>query len=148
YETRMSRISTRFNVGGKERFTRSSELITVLLADFSKASETFLASNTFNDEKLTLPRHDSVPYWQGSGNNYAFEDVSRINVKTSSGNEVEIKGVIGVMFDRQALGVANLNRRVTTNYNPKAEFYTNFYKFEAGYYNDLSENFVVFFIGE
>ena len=148
YEARISRISTLFNVEGKERFTPPSDLITVLLADFSKASETFLASNTFNDEKVTLPRHDSVPYWQGSGESYAFEDVSQINVKTSSGKDVEIGGVVGVMFDRQALGVTNLNRRVTTNYNPKAEFYTNFYKFDAGYYNDLSENFVLFFIGE
>lgn len=55
-------------------------------------------------------------------------------------------GILGVMFDRDALGVSNLNRRVTTNYNPKAEFYTNFYKFEAGYFNDMNENFVVFFV--
>lgn len=147
YGARVSRISTLFNVEGKERFTPGNETITVLLADFSKASETFLASNTFNDEKVTLPKHDVVPYWQGSGKDYAFGDVSKINVKTSSGNEVEMTGIVGVMFDRDALGVTNLNRRVTTNYNPKAEFYTNFYKFDAGYYNDLSENFVVFFVG-
>ncbi len=147
YGARVSRISTLFNVEGKERFTPASETITVLLADFSKASETFLASNTFNDEKVTLPAHDVVPYWQGSGVDYAFDEVSKINVKTSSGNDVEMSGIIGVMFDRDALGVTNLNRGVTTNYNPKAEFYTNFYKFDAGYYNDLSENFVVFFVG-
>lgn len=147
YGARVSRISTLFNVEGKERFTPANETITVLLADFSKASETFLASNTFNDEKVTLPAHDVVPYWQGSGVDYAFDEVSKINVKTSSGNDVEMSGIIGVMFDRDALGVTNLNRRVTTNYNPKAEFYTNFYKFDAGYYNDLSENFVVFFVG-
>lgn len=147
YGARISRISTLFNVEGKERFTPANETITVLLADFSKASETFLASNTFNDEKVTLPKHDVVPYWQGSGTDYSFDEVSKIDVKTSSGNEVEMDGIIGVMFDRDALGVTNLNRRVTTNYNPKAEFYTNFYKFDAGYYNDLSENFVVFFVG-
>ena len=55
-------------------------------------------------------------------------------------------GIIGVIFDRDALGVSNLQRRVTTNYNAKAEFYTNFYKFDAGYFNDLNENFVVFFV--
>lgn len=147
YGSRVSRISTLFNVEGKERFTPASEIITVLLADFSKASETFLASNTFNDEKVTLPAHDVVPYWQGSGVDYSFDEVSQINVKTSTGNVVEMDGILGVMFDRDALGVTNLNRRVTTNYNPKAEFYTNFYKFDAGYYNDLSENFVVFFVG-
>ena len=148
YKVRMGRISTLFNVEGKERFTPSDSLITVLLADFSKASETFLASNTFNEEKVTLPQHDAIPYWQGSGDDYSFESVSSINVKTSSGNVVNMTGIIGAMFDRQALGVSNMSRRVTTNYNPKAEFYTNFYKFDAGYFNDLSENFVVFFIGE
>lgn len=147
YGSRVSRISKLFNVEGKERFTPANEIITVLLADFSKASETFLASNTFNDEKVTLPAHDVVPYWQGSGVDYSFDEVSQINVKTSTGNVVEMDGILGVMFDRDALGVTNLNRRVTTNYNPKAEFYTNFYKFDAGYYNDLSENFVVFFVG-
>lgn len=146
YQNRLSRISTLFNVEGKERFTPESDLLTVLLADFSKASETFLASKTYNDEKVALPKHDTVPYWQGSGEGYLFADVSSIDVKTSSGHEVKASGILGVMFDRQALGVSNLNRRVTTNYNPKAEFYTNFYKFDAGYYNDLSENFVVFFI--
>lgn len=148
YRSRMGRVSTLFNVDGKERFTPEQDQMTVLLADFSKASETFLASNTFNSERVALPQHDSVPYWQGSGADYGFDSVSTINVKTSSGNNVEMGGILGVIADRQSLGVTNLNRRVTTNYNPKAEFYTNFYKFDAGYYNDLSENFVVFFIGE
>lgn len=148
YRSRMGRISTLFNVEGKERFTPASEQLTVLLADFSKASETFLASNTFNQDRVALPDHDTVPYWQGSGENYSFDSVSSINVVTSSGSQVAMDGILGIMADRQAVGVTNLDRRVTTNYNPKAEFYTNFYKFDAGYYNDLSENFVVFFIGE
>lgn len=148
YRSRMGRISTLFNVEGKERFTPVSEQLTVLLADFSKASETFLASNTYNQERVALPQHDAVPYWQGSGEDYGFDSVSSINVNTASGSAVNMGGILGVIADRQAIGVTNLNRRVTTNYNPKAEFYTNFYKFDAGYYNDLSENFVVFFIGE
>ena len=96
---------------------------------------------------VALPKHETVPYWQGSGTGYSFDDVSTINVKTASKADVNIKGILGVIFDRDALGVSNLDRRVTTNYNPRAEFYTNFYKFDAGYYNDLSENFVLFFIG-
>lgn len=146
YQDRISKISTLFNVGGKERFTPRSQQHVVLLSDFSKASEAYLLSNTFNEERVVLPSHESVPYWQGSGTAYGFSDVSKINVKTSSGAEVEMGGILGIIFDRDALGVTNLNRRVTTNYNPKAEFYTNFYKFDAGYYNDLDENFVVFFV--
>lgn len=150
YRSRMGRISTLFNVEGKERFTPINLQMTVLLADFAKAAETFLSSNTYNAERVALPEHDAVPYWQGSGETYAFDDVSKVNVKTAgtSAKAVEMSGILGIIADRNAVGVSNLDRRVTTNYNPKAEFYTNFYKFDSGYYNDLSENFVVFFIGE
>lgn len=147
YSDRMARISTLFNVGGKERFSPKDLQHIVLLSDFAKASETFLLSNAQNQDRVTLPDHETVPYWQGSGTAYEFGEVSKINVKTASGDTVELPGVIGVIFDRQALGVSNLDRRVTTNYNPKAEFYTNFYKFDAGFFNDLDENFVVFFLG-
>ena len=147
YSDRMSKISTLFNVEKAERFTPKDLQHIVLLSDFAKASETFLASNTQNAEMVALPKHETVPYWQGSGLGYSFDDVSTINVKTASKADVNVKGVLGVIFDRDALGVSNLDRRVTTNYNPRAEFYTNFYKFDAGYYNDLSENFVVFFVG-
>lgn len=143
---RLSKISTLFNVGGKERFTPADMLHIVLLSDFASATNVFLASDTYNKEMIALPNYESVPFWQGSGKDYSFNEVSKINVKTSSGKEVETSGILGVMFDRDALGVTNLDRRVTSNYNPKAEFYTNFYKFDCGYYNDLNENFVVFFI--
>lgn len=146
YSDRMAKISQLFNIGGKDRFTPKDMQHTVLLSDFARASETFLRSNTFNEERVTLPEHESVPYWQGSGLGYSFEDVSTIDIKASSGT-VKLSGILGVIFDRNALGVSNLDRRVTTNYNPKAEFYTNFYKFDAGFFNDHNENFVLFFIG-
>lgn len=147
YSDRMSKISTLFNSGGKERFTPKDMQHIVLLSDFAKGADTYLTADLQNKEMVSLPKHDSVPYWQGSGVDYSFDEISKINVKTSSGKTVEMTGLIGVMFDRDALGVTNLDRRVTTNYNPKAEFYTNFYKFDAGYYNDLNENFVVFYLG-
>ena len=147
YKDRMSKISTLFNIGGKERFTPAEDVTVVLLSDFSSAVDVFLQSDVFNKELTSLPKHETVPYWQGSGTEYAFEDVSKIHVKTSSKKEVEADGILGVMFDVNAVGVANLNRRVTSHYNAKAEFYTNYYKADAGYYNDLNENFIVFFIG-
>ena len=150
YADRMTKISTLFNANGKQRFTPTDLQRVVLLSDFSKASSTYLLSNVYNPEMLTLPAHDSVPYWQGSGVDYALTSTGKIDVKTASGETVSVPAtaaVLGCVFDRDAVGVANLDRRVTTNYNAKAEFYTNFYKFDAGYYNDLSENFVVFFIG-
>ena len=148
YGERITKISNLFNIGGKDRFTPKDVLRCVLLSDFKKASEVFLKSDLYNEQYATLPESDSVPYWQGSGTNYSFNDITKIHIQLASNNttEIQMTGILGVMFDRDALGVSNLNRRVTTNYNPKAEFYTNFYKFEAGYFNDMNENFVVFFV--
>jgi hypothetical protein len=146
YADRLQSISTMFNVGGKERFTPKDMLHVVLLSDFAKAAQTYLYSDTFNRGDVLLPQAETVPFWQGSGKNYEFAHTGHIKVKESGGKAVEISGVLGVMFDRDALGVCNLDRRVTTNYNAKAEFFNNYYKFDAGYFNDTNENFVVFFI--
>lgn len=146
YADRLQSISTVFNVGGKERFTPKDMLHVVLLSDFAKAAQTYLYSDTFNRGDVLLPQAETVPFWQGSGQNYEFASTGNINIKESGGKDVEISGVLGVMFDRDALGVCNLDRRVTTNYNAKAEFFNNYYKFDAGYFNDTNENFVVFFI--
>lgn len=146
YADRLQSISTLFNVGKKERFTPKDMLHVVLLSDFAKAAQTYLYSDTFNRGDVLLPQAETVPFWQGSGQNYEFASTGHINIKESGGKAVEISGVLGVMFDRDALGVCNLDRRVTTNYNAKAEFFNNYYKFDAGYFNDTNENFVVFFI--
>ena len=146
YADRLQSISTLFNIGGKERFTPKDMLHVVLLSDFAKAAQTYLYSDTFNRGDVLLPQAETVPFWQGSGQNYECVDTGCIYVKESGGKTVAISGVLGVMFDRDALGVCNLDRRVTTNYNAKAEFFNNYYKFDAGYFNDTNENFVVFFI--
>lgn len=158
YADRLTKISTLFNIGEKERFTNKSDIHTVLLSEYKASCQTYLQADTFNPNLLSLPNADIVPYWQGTGTDYSFENTSKIDIEigtfktTLKGSEKTFKkeistsGIIGVMFDRNALGVTNLDRRVTTNYNAKAEFYNNYYKFDCGYFNDLNENFIVFFI--
>lgn len=146
YADRLGSISTLFNIGGKARFTGSDMLHLVLLTDFAKGADTYLYSDTKNYQFVTLGKHETVPCWQASGQSYSFNDVSTIEVKTASGTDIKVTGVIGVMFDRDALGVSNLDRRVTSNYNAKAEFFNNYFKFDAGYFNDTNENFVVFYM--
>ena len=146
YADRLGSISTLFNVGGKERFTPKDALHTVLLSDFAKAAQAYLYADTYHNEQVLLPKAETVSSWQATGKDYAFANVSKIDVKTASGANISIGGVLGVMFDRDALGVTNSDKRVTTNYNAKAEFFNNYYKFDAAYFNDTNENFVVFFI--
>lgn len=152
YQARITKMSTLFNAGGKARFTTTDNLHTVLLSDFADSAEVYLMSDTYHNDTVSLPNHETVPYWQGSGKSYAFNDISKIDVKIDAGNKtpkaVTQTGILGVMFDTNALGVSNLNQRTTTSYNARAEFYTNYYKMDAGYFNDLNENFVVFYIAD
>ena len=146
YSNRLEVISRLFNVGGKARFTPKEMQRIVLLDVLVTQSATYLDSDTFHNELVKLPNADVVAYFQGSGTNYSFGEVSKIDVKTPSGHDVSIDGVLGIIFDRDALGVSNTDRRVTTHYNAKAEFYNNFYKHDASFFNDLNENAVVFFV--
>lgn len=149
YFSRMSVISKLFNIGNTEKFTPSDMLHVVMLDVFKNSVDTYLYDglNQFNTERLSLPDNvETVPYWQGSGTGYAFDDVSKVYVTTPSGHTVQTSGVLAIAFDRDCLGVSNVSRRVTTNYNPKAEFWSEFHKFDAGYFLDTDENCVVFFV--
>ena len=148
---RFSKLSTLFNIGGKQKFTPASEQHLILLDDFATSSKVYLESETYNENLVKLANFETVPYWQGSGTNYSFDDTSAIDVSItidSQPKEIKQKGIIGLLFDTNALGVSCMNQRVTSAYNARAEFYTNFTKFDAGFFNDLNENFVVFYIAD
>lgn len=146
YSDRLSRMSTLFNVGETQKFTPKEEQHFILLSEFARSADVFLQSDVYHDEFTAITKYEVVPYWQGSGTDYAFNSTSAINVTSGSGNTVTASGILGVMFDRYALGVTNIEQWVNTQYNAKADFTNYFYKYKAGYFNDLNENFVVFFI--
>lgn len=150
---RMRTMSTLFNEGGQPRHTPNDLAKIVLLEDFASAADVYLQSDTFHNELTKLPNSERTPYWQGSGTDFEFDKTSAIDVKSvtiennvKTVHEVKQSGILGIIFDRWALGVNNIDRRVTSNYNASAEFYTNYYKYDAGYFNDFNENFVVFYI--
>lgn len=148
YQARMRKMSKLFNIGQKARFTPADRLHFVMLDDFAKAANTYLQSDTFHEQFTALPNAETVPYWQGCGTNYDINSISSINVKIDGANDgidIAANGIIGVMFDRDALGVCNVDRRVTTHYNARGEFYNNWYKVDAMYFNDYDENIIVFY---
>lgn len=147
YTDRLTRMSTLFNVGGKQRFTPKDLQHIVMLSEFRAAADVFLQSGTFHDEYTKLVNAETVPFWQGSGTDYAFTSTGAINAKPASGGDAQsVTGILGCIFDRDALGVMNNNQRVTTQWNAKAEFTNYFYKKDARYFNDLNENFVYFYV--
>lgn len=147
YSDRMVKISNLFNVGGKDRFTPKDMQKIVMLSEFKTAADIYLQSDTFHNELTKLPEADEVAYWQGSGVAYDFKSTSAINVKTSANHTVAQAGILGVIFDKEACGVSNLSKRVTTDWNAKGEFWNNWYKFDASYFNDFNENGIVFHMG-
>lgn len=148
YVDRLKTMSVLFNLGGKQRFTPSDMLHVVMLSEFRQAAGVYLydAANNFNTENLKFPNAETVPFWQGSGTDFAFSSTSKVYGKSGSGNSMELTGILAVMFDRDALGVCNQNSRVTTQHNPKGEFTNYFYKRDARYFTDTNENFVVFYV--
>ena len=146
YTDRIRKISTLFNVGGKDRFTPTDKQMLILHADFAAREDIYLSSDVYHNEIVKIPNYSTVPYWQSSGKGFEQDITSGISVVCNDNTAINMSGIVGVLFDHDALGVTCSDRRVNTYYNAKAEFFNNFYKFDSSYFNDLNENFVVFFI--
>lgn len=144
-KNRLNKFSTLFNVGEKYRHTADDRMNMILHSDFTTAASAYLYGDTYHNEFVTLPKAEEVSFWQGSGTGFDWADTSKIIVTPRDAEaSVTVSNIVGIIFDREALGVCNMDRRVTTNWNAKAEFTNNWYKFDAGYFNDFNENIVVF----
>ena len=154
YTDRLKKASTLFNIGGLVRFTPKEKQELLLLSKFKKAADVYLQSDTFNEEYTALPMSESVAYWQGSGTNYSFDNISKIHVDIKDPAdptktiEVEFGGILGVLFDYEAAGIDNEERTVSSHVNAAALFTNYFYHQSCRNWTDGNENAVVFFIGE
>ena len=147
YQDRLKLPSSVFNDKKEEAFTPVQNQKLVMLSDFKNTVDTHLIPVVQNSENLRLSS-ETVPYWQGSGKAFSFEDISKIDVTLDSRDEVaKVGGIVGILFDEEALKVGNLHQYVTTNYNAKGDFYTNYYKEQSGFFVDLAENFIIFYVG-
>lgn len=153
----MKDASVLFNVGGRVRHTPQDMQKIILLDQFAEAANVYLQSDTYHNEFTKLPNADIVSHWQAVGTNgYAFADVSEIHYNITdpdnptSGSTVEVTcgGILGCIFDRDAVAVNCYNRRVTNHYNGLGEFTNFWYKMDAQYFNDFNENCVVFFVAD
>lgn len=146
YQDRFKLPSSVFNDKKEEAFTPVQNQKLVLLSDFKNTVDTHLIPVVQNSENLTLSC-ETVPYWQGSGATFSFADISKIDVTLDTAKETaQVNGIVGILFDDEALKVGNLSQYVTTNYNAKGDFYTNYYKEQSGFFVDLAENFVIFYV--
>lgn len=151
---RMKKMSVLFNDEGYQRHTPSSDLVLTVLDEFDSATASYLKADTYHEELLSLPRYNTVPYWQGSGASFSFDDTSKVSVTfpdstaESGSTTVTQTGVIAVAYDYQALGVMIDRSYTETERNARSQ-YTNYYnKVERGMFNDMSENGIVFYVAD
>ena len=145
----MMAMSKLFNVSPYPTFSREDDIRTIVLDNFAQALEVFLQSDTYHNELVKLPNYKSVPYWQGSGTDFSFDNVSKIDITLASDSVTNVKRnhIIGVMVDKWGIMVNNDFRRTPVSYNPRREMLTMYYKSDVSYCNDLSENGIIFVCG-
>lgn len=152
YKDRLRKKTSIFNMSteaGYDTATPPELLHFYLHSDGAKALDVYLQSEVYHNEFTQIGNYESIPAWQSSGSDFEFSLTSRIDIKVPSDNSVTINrnGILGLMFDHDAIMMINQRRRVTSAVNARGEFYNNFYKLESHIITDLWENGIVFVAG-
>lgn len=145
YSNRLSHLSVAYNKEGAERHTPKREQKLLIYDGFQSRLQHVLQYQAFHDEFVRLRNFVEVPYWQGE------QSRMQIDVKVEDANadggtaNVVLNNIIGVLFDRFALGTFRSDEEtLTTPLNARARYYNTFHFAEQLWYNDMSENFVCF----
>ena len=144
---KMGEMTTKYNSEGYARFTPVDRMRVVMLADFESSVTTYLQSDTYHEEYLAIPAHNTVMFWQGNGVGMDFDNASKVNIMTPDGYTVVQDGVVCILGDEESIGLTYDNQRIRSVRNEKGEYTNYFYKADMGYFFDPSENFVIFTIG-
>lgn len=152
YKDRLRKKTSIFNMSTEKGYDTATppELLHFYLhTDASKALDVYLQSSTYHNEFTEIGSYESIPAWQSSGSEFEFSYTSRIDIKIPSDQSVTVNrtGILGLMFDHDAIMLVNQNRRVTSAVNARGEFYNNFYKLDSHIITDLWENGIVFVAG-
>ena len=119
----------------------------IVLSDLDAGLKFNLYGDTYNEEFVKLDNYKTVPFWQGTGTTMAIADRSSLKITTSEGETVNRSGILGVLFDRDAIMCCNEDPEVRSQYNADGNFTNFFHCYDASFYNDFDENGVVYVWG-
>lgn len=146
--SKLETMSVLFNTDGYDRFTPKSEQRFYVLADFITQLETVVQYAAFNPQYVNKPVDIAVPYWQGVKEGDDVNDIavlSKVIGKVDSKVDKTIENVVGVLFDREAIGTFRQEEKVlTTPVNARGAYYNTFWHEKQMWFNDMSENVVIF----
>ena len=144
--------TTRFHANIKEKvIARHTPLhmqnIMIFSPDLHTADTTVL-SNTFHDQYLKIATNEKVNFWQ------TLESPMSINVipsyitpdgEVTKGDAQDMHNIFAVLFDEEAMGISTINQwSSTTPFNSAGGYWNIYYHFTDRYWNDLTENGIVF----
>ena len=122
-----------------------------MLAQEKFSMEAQVLADAFHDNYLRYADVETVNFWQ------AIDTPDEINVtpaylETTGGNAGTIQkgaavnqaGIFAVLTDRESCGIVQMNERARTAYNARGEYTNYFFSVCERYFNDFSENAVVF----
>lgn len=141
------------NVTGYEisRHTPYAKQKMYMNAQFMNEVSTMVLGDVFHDDRYKLIDYERVGYWQNPNNPDSI-NINTLTRMTSTGTvdatgTSNISGVIGCLFDEEAVGVSTFNEwSAPTPFNAKGGYTNIFWHFNDRYYNDFTENGVVFVI--
>ncbi len=148
YAGYMGDMSRLFNPAKAARFTSPDNMALDIISEFGHRVESYLYSKTLHESYVKLPEYTPISYWQGSGLSYGFDDVTGIKVALSDTVTVDANGIVAVLYDKEAMGTLFERRKTKSARNERKEWTNYFFKAETGYYNDMSQNGIVFYIAE
>jgi len=129
------------------RFTPRENLNIFMLSQFMNQVDSSALSGIYNTQFLSIGGFERVNFWQSID---APDTVQGIpNVLDTDGtcyatdDAQTASGVIGILFDDEALGITLIDEGVRSIENPRGRYFNNWYNWTARWYNDQTENFVV-----
>lgn len=141
-------MSTLYNSDGRERFTPANKQILVMNNQFDVNLATQVQYAAYNESKVSMNASMTVPFWQSPDEPFQI----KLNVKDGgeeddTPTEVTVNNVLGVLFDRDALGTFRKETEVeTTPLNARGLYTNTFWHEDQMWFNDVSENGIVFLL--
>lgn len=136
---KMETMSTLYNDGTEQRHSPRKYQRVASLIDFKTALETQVDYAAFNENYVKLASNIDVPYWQAQKSPFDIE------VTDEAGETKELSNIVAFVHDRDALGTYRREEEVlTTPVNARGRYYNTYYHIDNLYFNDTSENGVVF----
>ena len=119
----------------------------IVLSDLDAGLKFNLYGDTYNEEFVKLDHYKTLPFWQGTSNTMGVDVRSSIKVVDTDADTVTQSGILGVLFDKDAVAACNEDPEVRSQYNADGNFTNYFYTYDCSYYNDFDENSIVYVWG-